>query len=262
MLSLVVILITLILGGGIIFALVGGFSIANMGIPLILALIGILIIGFFMAAVAHSIAYNVVDGIFKRKETPLLDTFSENMMPMLKYVIVSTIICIVTFGPFILAYLAFTGAISLGTSQTTGLIATSLAEIIFRLVIAVVAAVVYLFTQFAIFELLIGKRGIIESFGNSFSIVKKNPIETIVFSFVLWTVETAVQVPFIIVGVGGAVLLLFVMGFIGTISPIMMIPLVLIALIAILILYLLYVTVTTALVFSAQYIYWNKIREV
>ena len=229
-----------------------------MYLIMLLIAIAIFFIGLFMSFVADSVGYNVVDAVFKDQGVGFWESFRKNMLPMLKFVLISLLIATVALSPVFVLYFIIYAAVYVGESSTAGILLVELIEILLRILSSIIQAVLYLFLQFTVFELLIARKGAIESFKQSFGIVKENFIETIVFSFVLWGIGTVIGIPFIIVGVvlvfGG--LLLGAGG-----GGLLMLPLIFMGVLIFIVLLLIYSTITVAVVLSAQYVYWNKIKR-
>lgn len=218
--------------------------------------------GGFFAAVANSIGYNVVDSAYSKTHMRYVRTFRGNMFPMLKYLLMSILINSVAFLPFLalfigIAYLTYE---QLGTTASVLLI--NMAELILRVVLAVLGAILYLFLQFAIFELLIGRRGVVESFRESIGIMRGYPLETMIFSFALWAVITGISIPFMIV-----FLLLFVLaagagiGISSIAGALAFWPLLIVGGLFFLGLLLVFSVITNAVLYAAQYVYWKQVRR-
>lgn len=251
--------------------LVDLFGVSLILISFVLAVVAIALIGMYLMNVAGSINYNIVDSTFKKTPISFMEKFNDNLLPILKFIIVDTAIGIIVFGPFFI--LLFGTSIAIGTINTpAAVLVAQLVEIVFRIIISIVGAALYLFLQFAIFELLISKRGVIESFRKSIDIVRKRPLETLIFSFGLWMIESLLAIPFLIV----LLILVIIFAIIGVIGGVfgylatamsgglggLLILLVVILFGAIIFgaLFLIFGAIKSAVNISTRYVFWNKLK--
>jgi hypothetical protein len=209
--------------------------------------------------VANSVGYNVVDGAFRRTRVSFEQMFGMNTLPMLKYIVLILLIEIAVFAPiFVIAFIIM-GAASLSSSAMSP-VTENVVELFIRIVSTIVGGILYLFTQFVLFELLIARKGIIDSFRGSFGIMMRKPLETIVFSFALWAAETAVGLPFII----ALIALVFVGVMFGfstaALGALAMLPLIIIGILIAAVIFIVMIVIQTAVLLSAQYVYWNKVK--
>lgn len=240
-------------------AFYGSLTMAALTGGLIL-LIGL--VGGYFTAVANSVGYNVVDAAYRKAGMRYEETFRSNMSPIFRFALVDILINAVVFLPFILLFIgiAFLAMGGIGTAATITLI--NIAQLFFRLIMGLIGAVLYLFFQFAIFELLIGKKGAIDSFKGSFGIMSSYPLETFVFSFGLWAVLTGISIPFAIIFI-----LLFIfaagagigMSSIGGVLAFW--PLLIVGGLFFLALLLIFSVIMNVVLYAAQYIYWSKVRQ-
>ena len=102
--------------------------------------------------------------------------------------------------------------------------------------------------------------GAIDSYKKSIEIVKKKPLETIVFSFALWAVNLAMAIPLVVL-----LMILFLGGVVGAIAILALDStliwiLVALGIIPFIVIMFIYSVIVNAVNYSAQYTYWNKLR--
>lgn len=227
----------------------------------IAVLIGIIVlVGIFLGTVAASVGYNVVDSASKRREMSIKSNLKRNMWPMLRFILATMGIYLVIFVPFVVVLMLVVFASYFTMPPPVNVLAGTLMQIIMRIVLSLVAAVAYLFLQFAIFELILSRRGAIESYKKSFNMVKKRPLETIVFTFALWAVDFAISLILLAVLAGLFGLgLLVAMGIIVLDSQLIWIVIAL-GIVPLLAIMFVYGVIQSAVLYSAQYVYWNKAK--
>lgn len=232
--------------------------IAVAGIVLF-AIIG-MIIGGLSSSIIESVTYNVAEDSFNKKETVMLDNVRENAWPVIKYNILMFLINFVLLLPFVAIYFVLAiGSFSIAGSTS---IVSTLLELVFRVVVAVIGAILHLFLQFTIFEVVIGKNGVIDSFKKSYGMVKKNLVETFIFSLLMWGISTAIKIPLIII----AVILGVVFVIIGVLLASVLKGIALALGIGILVIVglILIVAITAAVstvIIPCQYKYWKRISK-
>jgi hypothetical protein len=250
-----------VLGLAVIYGIGYAPDIAKIPLWVLVALV--FLVGIFLSAVGASVGYNVVDSTIKRRELSFERNFKANLGPMFRYILVTIGINIVIFLPLATVVLLLAIGVSIFGGPMGGIIVV-LIRILFEIMISVIAAIVYLFTQFAIFELLIGRNGAIESYKKGFHIVKKKFLETVVFSFALWAVEIAISIPLILMVIcllallgAGAILAMWLLALEMTVVW----AAAAVAVFVLVILAFIFTAIKTAIMYSAQYVYWNKIRK-
>ncbi len=195
---------------GITAAVLGALALWQASLPAAIALASLaMLAGLYAGSVFFSLIYSYIDARAAKKSLDFSGTLRANAIPMLWFDILGAAIYFVAFSPIIaaLAYLYLSGSIGGGRLET------AVAEVLFRIMISAVSAVISLFVQFAVFELLLSRAGAVGSFGRSFRLVRRNFWETVVFSIILWAVESAIAIPFTIIGiVAGLVVLLAAAG--------------------------------------------------
>ena len=139
-----------------------------------------------------------------------------------------------------------------------------LVAVIVKLLLAVaetiLAAIFYLFAQFAVFELIIGRRGAIESYLRSFRMVRRNLLETFIFSVLLWIVESVVSIVcqtilLVLIVITVILGILMVMT-----APILFGVLVAIGVVIFIIWRILFGSSLVTAMLPAQYAFWNRIK--
>ncbi|MFH1784947.1 MAG: hypothetical protein ABH842_00815 [Candidatus Micrarchaeota archaeon] len=249
------------------FGLAGPSLVGSALIITIFAVI-ILFVALFFSGVVNSVSYNFIDKKCKNEELDIIAQIRVNIVPFFLYVIANILITLVILGPFYVIYLI----ISLGTNFSGSpmlILAGSLIELVLRVIISIVAAILHLFIQFAIFEVIIARKGIVESFKRSIDIVKNNLLETFLFSLLLWAIISAVMMILLLVLVGIGIvigLVLFGLGMIGAsaLSGVMylIIPVGLVILaIVFLVLIIAIATLQNLIEITAQYNYWKLISK-
>ncbi len=138
-------------------------------IPLWYYILGflILIISNLVTGAIGSLVYNIVDNRAKNKKTPFMEQFKKNFVPMVLYNLIVWTFIIVTLLP-LLGMLAG-GTIALAITCA------------YPIILLVLYLVISFFVQFALYEIIIERKGVIDGIKASFSIVKKNLL--VVFAF-------------------------------------------------------------------------------
>ncbi len=233
-----------ILAAVVTLPLLKGFPLPAIALAALIALAGL-----FLASVVISAAYNYIDARSGKRRASFSESMRANALPMLGYDIAVALIFALIFAPFMaLFFVLYTsGGLGPGAGEV-------ILEFLIRIGLTAVSAVITLFIQFAIFELLISRSGVLESFSRSLRIVRRNMLETIAFSIILWAVESAIAVPFSIIA-----LVLVVIAIFGGISA----GLAVVAISALLLVVLLCLmgALTNSVSITAKYKYWMRARK-
>ncbi len=254
LLMVVPILITIIMAGILIFM-------APIELVLFAGIIGacFVVVGALVSGAIGSVGYNAVDSLVKRKKIDIIGTAEENLLPYVKYALVMFGIYLVPILPLVIiliaAYIVFP-------------LVGSLMEILFRIVISIISAIIYLFVQFAIMEAVISRSGTLDSYRKSYRMARKNLLPTIIMSFVLWVVESVINLAFIIVLI---VLVLsgVIVGMSGLVAALespesviasLALPVILILILVFVILMILVDAAVRTIMLPAQYFFWKKIK--
>jgi hypothetical protein len=190
-----------------------------------------------------------------------MESFSANIGPILKYSIATLLIYLLAFAPFLALFFLMFGLAFLDGSGGSGpaALAIQLGQVGIRIILTIIGSIIYLFTQFAIFELLLGKRGILDSFRHSYGIMIRFPLETIIFTFALWAAQLAAGLPFGL-AIMGLVLFGFTGGLLAAYIPWLIIPIIVVGVLLLVALIIASTVVQASLLLSAQYVYWNKVK--
>lgn len=234
-----------------------------IGIPLILLSIVVLLVAALAGALLSLAVYRVVEEQHKTKrKVSVVSVASENTVPFILLLLLKMFIFFVALVPFLLVALIF------GNIESP--IAVQLLAGFIQAVFLFLGLAIGFFLQFAIYELVLAKKGAWESIKASVVLVKNNFVETLIFFFVYnaigWIINfafTIILYVLLIAGilVGGA---FFGIASIATLGLGALIALAIIAVIAIVVLlayiilvYTAELTVTVPLVYR----YWTALRE-
>ncbi len=237
----------------VVFAfLIGAAAVAvalwNLSIPAALALALVLALaGVFLGSVVSSVNYNFIDARSGKRRLDFSATIRANILPMLGYDLANALIFLVISAPFFAIFLVLAPG---GLQGVNGLAA----EILFRVGLTAVSAVVSLFIQFTIFELLVSRKGLLESFGRSLRIARTKPLETIAFSVIIWALESVIAIPFsiaLVLLVFGAILAVPKFG-LGALAVILVIAAAIVVVLA---------ALTNSVSVTAKYKYWSRARK-
>ncbi|MFA5411949.1 MAG: hypothetical protein WC350_01220 [Candidatus Micrarchaeia archaeon] len=132
-------------------------------------------LGIFAAVLIYSgmesVSYNVVHEVEGKKRHSLFGNFKRNVLPVAVYtIILLAIIYGIAYGPRF--------ALILSGMDFTQNIALDLALNIYETSISIIIGFL---TFFALFELVLNNAGVLQSIGKSYSLVKANLVETLVF---------------------------------------------------------------------------------
>ncbi len=160
----------------------------------------IFILGAVLSSTIGSVNYNFVDARLERKPDPrIVPQTGINLWPMIKYLTISLLIRIILLIPIILITLVFVlGPSSISTNPASSSLLFTFLDLFIRLFWTIISALLYLFTQFAIYEVLLTRRGVIDSFVRGYKLVRKNLPECIIFSLVMWAVEVGISAVFVL----------------------------------------------------------------
>ncbi len=216
------------------------------------ALIGIFA-GVLVYSGAISATYNVVDEVAGKARHSALGNLKRNMLPVVVYtLILLALIYGIGYSPRLVLLLAGIQNFAL--------------NIVLDIYETAVSFVIGFLLLFALFELVVGRAGVLQCMGRSFSLVKGNLLETIVF-YVLYGLYALVA----------ALVLLFVLGIIfilpvlvGAVAVgalgLMANPVVAMVLVGIVVLLalafvLVYYAASITLTLPVMYRYWGGIRK-
>ena len=229
--------------------------------------IAILLIAYFimllLVQTAETTANNLTDGWVSKKKTGILENFRKNLKPVLGYLLLMFAINIVFvwIPAIILAALLLGGLMGEGYDFMAYL-ALNLGEGSIRAYTSVAGIVMGVLFQFTIWELVVARRGIVKSFGESIEIVKKTLVPTIVFDILAGIIGVAVGIIAIIIA------FIAVIAMAAAMVPAMAmgtIVLVIAGLIGIAVLLVLFAGVSaliSTVMMPMQYMYWKKARAI
>lgn len=268
-LSLVSMFVGLLAFGIVIYAIFTIFSdslieLTSNNIYILLLIIPLILFGIVLSLFPRYVlilmSYNIVDAALDGKKIVVSKTFWKNFFPVLKYGLLYLGITLLALIPMFII-LVVVGIGSLQDPDSFNLIIMrSLVELSVRSYNLIVGGIIYLFTQFAIFELLVKRLSAFKSFRNSYSLVRSNLYETAGFSLALWIIELGLYVVFllpllVIIGIGILVSL-------SLISNVWLMALPLsIMFLLILILFILIQSVVKTILFTTRCIYWKKVSK-
>ena len=254
LLMLVPVLITIIMAGLLIFMAPGALAIVALVIGACFVIVGIV-----LSAVIGSVQYNAVDNIAKRRKTGIIGTAEENLVPYVKYALMMFVIHLVPILPLTILIVA---------AYITLPLVGGLVEILGRILISIISAIIYLFVQFAIMETVLSKSGTLDSYRKSYRMARKNLAATIIMSFVLWVVESAINLAFILAAVV-IILTVAVIGVAGLTAALespesviasLALPVILLILVVVLLFAVLVGAAVNTIIVPAQYFFWKKIK--
>lgn len=120
----------------------------------------VLLAGSLLSRAATAVSYNIVENTTKGRRTGIMEQFMKNLVPVSVLSIIVWIVMLVLALPLILS-------IQMGEAAAG-------ATCVFGLVSTVLLLLFGFFTQFAIFEVVLGGRNAVEAIKRSFSLVKAN----------------------------------------------------------------------------------------
>lgn len=134
-------------------------------------------LGIFVAILIYSgmesVSYNVVQEVEGKKGHRLFGNFKRNVLPVAVYTIILLVLIYgIAYGPGL--------ALRLSGANSSQDLALAFALNIYE---SAVSVIIGFLTFFAMFELVLNGAGVLQSIGRSYSLVKANLVETLVFYF-------------------------------------------------------------------------------
>ncbi len=265
-LSVVVVAATVALLGFLFFlGLEAGNMEQTIGSILILVAfaIVIMIIMAFVSEAVQSVVYNIMNRWGKK--TPIIANFKKNFKPIFFYMLALVAINIVAFIPIILLMFLLIGGMVAAQSEAAFVITQLMVNVVSRLYQLVVGTILAFILQFAMFELIITRMGVVNSIKKSYATVKKTLIPTIVFNILTWVVELIVSIAVIFAFIIAAVILVvlgagiyFALGSSATVLWI----LIALGILVFIILAIAVAAVELTATLPMRYFYWKKVREI
>ncbi|MEK6981857.1 MAG: hypothetical protein AABX38_02900 [Candidatus Micrarchaeota archaeon] len=181
-------LLTLVVSIIIMIVLAIPLGIANFGSKSSfgLLMLPVLFIVILVSSAMQSVIYNLIDNTYKKKDTAILGQMKENSFPVIKYYLIALPVLFILLYPIIMYVIS-----SSATANPTALPEPNL---LVWLVLIILAAILAFFVQFGLYELLLSKKDVIESFKGSFEIAKNNLSKVFVFDLMLIFIFIVIQV--------------------------------------------------------------------
>ncbi len=187
-LATLVSLIGLAIVGILLFVSLGGTFFASLAeeagpdfglgtILVLLAIIPIFIIFSLLSQAVGSVVFNVVDNRTQGKGTTIIEQSKKNLMPVVRYTLIVWIILLLIALP-----IAF--SLFLGMDAAIGICIFS--------VLSVVAYILFLFfTQFGMYELILGGKGAVDSLKSSAILARANILSVALLDIIVIVVGMA-----------------------------------------------------------------------
>lgn len=244
----------------------GSASNITLAIAIGLFALAITAILVFVMLSIDSVYYNIMEDTTKKKKTEIMKNFKANLWPVTKYQVTMLLITLITLIPFFLGFMWLVASM-MENYTNQGTISTEMiyqkAEAMMHIsnaYVIIVGTVIGFFFQFAIFYLIIAKKGAVESIKKSVSLVKNNFFETILFTVFSSIIIFIVAIPYEIALFG---LILVGMAMIIAVLNSTVLLIVITAIITIILLVV--IAAGSALVngtsISLHYIYWRLIER-
>ncbi|VVC03852.1 Uncharacterised protein [Candidatus Bilamarchaeum dharawalense] len=195
----------------------GAGGVLGLGLIFIVVSIIVIILAVIFSKVIASSSYNLVDSKYKKEPFGMIGQIGANIVPYVFYFIVNLVITLIILGPFYAVYFFISTGSELAASDSSGAglgmyMAGTLIGLVLRGIITIIASILGLFIQFAIFEVIVARKGVIESFKRSFDLVKANLLETVLFSFVLSLISSVIIFVVLVIVVIVAIIMAVVFG--------------------------------------------------
>ncbi len=239
----------LVIAAALVSAAAAGWALWSAS-PLAAIAIGaaLAVVGLYLASVVGSVNYNFIDARSGKRRIDFSGSMGDNAVPMLWFDIANSLIFVVIAAPFMVLIFMLVASSGAGGLQT------AVAEFLIRIGLTAVSAVVSFVIQFTIFELVVARKGILESFGRSLRIVRRYPLESVAFSVVIWAVESVIAIPFTIIFVALAFGALFALPSFGY-TALIVAGIACAALVAVM------AALTNTVSITARYKYWMRARK-
>lgn len=231
------------------------------------ASIAILIIAYFimylLVQAAESTANNLTDGWVSKKKAGILGNFRKNLWPVLGYILLLFAINVVFvwIPAIVLAALLLGGFMGEGYDFMAYL-ALNLGEGSIRAYTSVAGIVIGVLVQFALWELVIARRGVVRSFGESIEIVKKTLVPTIVFDIVAGIIGFVAAVVGIIAIVAAVIALAIALAPVAAMGTAAVAVAAVAGIAVVLVLLAGMSALVSTFTMPMQYMYWKKARAV
>ncbi|MEK6981856.1 MAG: hypothetical protein AABX38_02895 [Candidatus Micrarchaeota archaeon] len=249
-----------------IIALIAGFLIyfgaiflaASISTWIIWLALPFLILGYLISGVSFSAFFNSIDATYNCKKLELIKTIKANFVPYTKFIVVLSAAMFVMFLPLI-AWFMYSASNQLSSSAAYGYgssnpaaLTNAFSNIFIFLGLYIIELILIFifsfFTQFAVWDVVLNKKGPVESIKSSIAMVKSNFWAVLGLDFLVYILLMAVVT---------ILYFLFIPAFlVGAVSGgILSIPIILVFyLVYFMVLLLFYI-----FLFSALYILWKKL---
>ncbi len=241
-----------------VFATGSGLEQTWLTIAVLIAFAIIVILAMtFTSSAVESVVYNIMDRWGKK--TRIIPNFKKNFKPIFFYTLALIAINIVVFIPVIII------AIAIAVGGVESALSSIFGELFIRIYQFVAGMIVAFILQFALFELIIARTGVIASIKKSYSIAKKTFIPTVVFDILAWVVGFVASLIWIIVLLVVALILgliafVIVSGIVG--SEALILPIIAFVVLLLLIFVIISTAVELTVTLPMKYFYWKKAREI
>lgn len=241
-----------------VFATGSGLEQTWLTIAVLIAFAIIVILAMtFTSSAVESVVYNIMDRWGKK--TRIIPNFKKNFKPIFFYTLALIAINIVVFIPVIII------AIAIAVGGVESALSSIFGELFIRIYQFVAGMIVAFILQFALFELIIARTGVIASIKKSYSIAKKTFIPTVVFDILAWVVGFVASLVLIIVLLVVALILgliafVIVSGIVG--SEALILPIIAFVVLLLLIFVIISTAVELTVTLPMKYFYWKKAREI
>ena len=175
--TIILVSAALILMGGAVEGATGmeTLSLLTGNIAFVALAVLLVVASWLVASVLGSVVFNVVDNRANGKKTEIVKRFKTNFIPVTGYIALVIVISIIICLPIVLGYLFTSGASVL--SILGGMCLFGFVSVVFYLLFAFLI-------QFSMLELVIERRGVVESLKSSYALVKKNIVTVLLFDIV------------------------------------------------------------------------------
>ncbi|MEK6981858.1 MAG: hypothetical protein AABX38_02905 [Candidatus Micrarchaeota archaeon] len=227
---------------------------SNLSVVVFGLIVGLLLlfVGIFFSSLVDSTIINLISK-YGKTNFGLKEQLSKNSFPFLKYFVLDLLLNLVIFAIILLP--------SVLLSMTVQNISASKAIDAFtNLTTMITGAILYVFLQFALFEVIVAGTGVIKSFKNSIQTAKNNLHDVFLFGIILYLIEVAVTIPVMIV----YLVIIFFGILIGIllvgINQTFLLPLILVGAFLFVVLVTVYSALNTLINYSFRYTFWKNIN--
>ncbi|MBN2478488.1 DUF4013 domain-containing protein, partial [Candidatus Micrarchaeota archaeon] len=232
-----------------------GFLFWGMSVPLALFAGGLLfLITLLVSSAGNSVMYNVIQNIHTGKETPIVENTKKNFIPVTKYSLLIFFAYVLVLLPLVLmiVYPIISSNPESGAASFAPIMGGILFAILWIFLVMLFLIAAAFLIQFAMWELILNRRGVIESIKESFRKVKGNFWKVVIFNIAIIAVSMIIQV-FVQILTTFLQIFITVLAVSGNIVVILLAVIVFIALMFVL------EVLTQAVIMPAVYKFWKKL---